>query len=152
MFDVSSLGVIAALLAGTISFVSPCVLPLVPGYVSYIAGRTGPTGAERSRRQAVWLSFCFVLGFSTIFMALGASATALGQALLRWRFELNLIGGAVVILFGLFMLGPCAFKQWNVTYGSTSTFQAGSRWRPMCWASPSVLAGPPVLDRSSAQS
>lgn len=110
MLDVSSLGVIAALLAGTISFVSPCVLPLVPGYVSYIAGRTGATGAERSRSQAVWLSFCFVLGFSTIFMALGASATALGQALLRWRFELNLIGGAVVILFGLFMLGAARIQ------------------------------------------
>lgn len=110
MFDVSSLGVIAALLAGTISFVSPCVLPLVPGYVSYIAGRTGPTGAARSRGQAVWLSFCFVLGFSTIFMALGASATALGQSLLRWRFELNLIGGAVVILFGLFMLGAARIQ------------------------------------------
>ena len=55
MFDVSSLGVIAALLAGTISFVSPCVLPLVPGYVSYIAGHTGVTGAERSRSNAVWL-------------------------------------------------------------------------------------------------
>ena len=110
MFDVSSLGVIAALLAGTISFVSPCVLPLVPGYVSYIAGHTGVTGAERSRSNAVWLSFCFVLGFSTIFMALGASATALGQSLFRWRFELNLIGGAVVILFGLFMLGAARIQ------------------------------------------
>ncbi len=110
MLDVSSLGVIAAFLAGTISFVSPCVLPLVPGYVSYIAGRTGATGAERGRSQAVWLSLCFVLGFSTIFIALGASATALGQALLRWRFELNLIGGAVVILFGLFMLGAARIQ------------------------------------------
>ncbi|WPZ20978.1 cytochrome c biogenesis protein CcdA [Sulfitobacter faviae] len=110
MLDVSSLGVIAALLAGTISFVSPCVLPLVPGYVSYIAGRTGATCEERGRSHAVWLSLCFVLGFSTIFIALGASATALGQALLRWRFELNLIGGAVVILFGLFMLGAARIQ------------------------------------------
>mgnify|MGYP003145854249 CR=1 FL=1 len=110
MLDVSSLGLIAALLAGIISFVSPCVLPLVPGYVSYIAGRTGVTGAHRSRKQAVWLSFCFVVGFSTIFIGLGASATALGQVLLRWRFELNLIGGAIVILFGLFMLGAARIQ------------------------------------------
>tara|TARA_R110002051_G_scaffold102297_3_gene173571 strand:+ start:457 stop:1026 length:570 start_codon:yes stop_codon:yes gene_type:complete len=55
------------------------------------------------------LSLCFVLGFSTIFMALGASATALGQALLSWRYELNLIGGAIVILFGLFMIGAARF-------------------------------------------
>ncbi|RKF15332.1 cytochrome c biogenesis protein CcdA [Roseovarius spongiae] len=110
MLDAASLGAIAALLAGAISFLSPCVLPLVPGYVSYIAGRSGAGSAGLSRWQAVWLSFCFVLGFSTIFMALGASATALGQTLLRWRFELNLIGGAIVILFGLFMLGAARIQ------------------------------------------
>lgn len=105
MADLSLLGMIAALLAGAISFVSPCVLPLVPGYVSYIAGRTTAGDADAGRAQTLWLSLCFVLGFSTIFMALGASATALGQALLRWRYELNLIGGGIVILFGLFMIG-----------------------------------------------
>lgn len=106
MVDLSFFGLSAALLAGIISFVSPCVLPLVPGYVSYVAGRTVSGGAAPSRANAVWLSFCFVLGFSTIFVILGASATALGQALLRWRYELNLVGGAIVILFGLFMIGP----------------------------------------------
>ena len=107
MIDVSLLGLTAALLAGAISFVSPCVLPLVPGYVSYVAGRTTVKGSVTSASawRAVWLSLCFVLGFSTIFIALGASATALGQALLRWRFELNIVGGAIVILFGLFMIG-----------------------------------------------
>jgi cytochrome c-type biogenesis protein len=110
MLDAASLGALAALLAGAISFVSPCVLPLVPGYVSYIAGRTGPNAVDRGRWQAIWLSLCFVLGFSTIFMALGASATALGQTLLRWRYELNLVGGAVVILFGLFMLGAARIQ------------------------------------------
>ncbi|UWQ55873.1 MULTISPECIES: cytochrome c biogenesis CcdA family protein [unclassified Leisingera] len=60
---------------------------------------------EVSRAQTLWLNLCFVLGFSTIFMALRASATALGQALLRWRYELNLVGGGIVILFGLFMIG-----------------------------------------------
>ncbi|AKO99830.1 MULTISPECIES: cytochrome c biogenesis CcdA family protein [Alphaproteobacteria] len=107
MVDISLLGLTAALLAGTISFLSPCVLPLVPGYVSYVAGRTAAEGgaAAASPSRAVWLSLCFVLGFSTIFMGLGASATALGQALLRWRYELNLVGGAIVIVFGLFMIG-----------------------------------------------
>ena len=105
MTDLSTLGLVAALLAGAISFLSPCVLPLVPGYVSYVAGRTVSGGASPSRGRAFGLSLCFVLGFSTIFILLGASATALGQALLRWRFELNLIGGGIVILFGLFMLG-----------------------------------------------
>ncbi|MGR3746370.1 MAG: cytochrome c biogenesis CcdA family protein [Pseudooceanicola nanhaiensis] len=105
MADLSLLGMAAALLAGAISFASPCVLPLVPGYVSYIAGRTATGGVASGRAQTLWLSFCFVLGFSTIFMILGASATALGQALLQWRYELNLVGGGIVILFGLFMIG-----------------------------------------------
>ncbi|SFQ12900.1 cytochrome c biogenesis CcdA family protein [Tranquillimonas alkanivorans] len=111
MLDATSLGAIAALAAGAISFVSPCVLPLVPGYASYIAGRTGPGGRPGPRWGAVWLSFCFVLGFFTIFMVLGASATALGQALLRWRYELNLLGGAIVILFGLFILGAARIQM-----------------------------------------
>ncbi|SDY82716.1 cytochrome c biogenesis CcdA family protein [Citreimonas salinaria] len=110
MADIQSLGLLAALLAGTVSFLSPCVLPLVPGYVSYIAGRTAP-GNTQGRAATIGLSLCFVLGFSTIFIALGASATALGQALLRWRFELNMVGGGIVILFGLFMLGAARLRS-----------------------------------------
>jgi cytochrome c-type biogenesis protein len=105
MIDISLLGFAAALAAGAISFLSPCVLPLVPGYVSYVAGRTVSGGEAPTRWRSVWLSLCFVLGFSTIFITLGASATALGQTLLQWRYELNLIGGAIVMLFGLFMIG-----------------------------------------------
>lgn len=109
MLELSGIGVIAAFLAGAISFLSPCVLPLVPGYVSYVAGRTA--GGMESGRPEGWrlpaagLSICFVLGFSTVFVILGASATALGQMMLSYRYELNLIGGAIIIVFGLFMLG-----------------------------------------------
>lgn len=108
MTDISTIGIAAAFAAGVISFLSPCVLPLVPGYVSYVAGHSI---AERSagtislRLQTAALSLCFVLGFSTIFVLLGASATALGQVLLSYRHELNLIGGAIVIAFGLITLG-----------------------------------------------
>jgi cytochrome c-type biogenesis protein len=110
MPELSGISVLAVLLAGGVSFVSPCVLPLVPGYISYIAGQTaGRSRAAPARGVAFGLSLCFVLGFATVFMALGASATALGQVLLRWRFELNLVGGAIVILFGLFMIGAARF-------------------------------------------
>ncbi|MGE3066906.1 MAG: cytochrome c biogenesis CcdA family protein [Hyphomicrobiaceae bacterium] len=108
MLELSGIGLIAAFLAGAVSFVSPCVLPLVPGYVSYVAGHTaGTMDIEPSdrRRQAISMGLYFVVGFSTIFMALGASATALGQMLLSYRYELNFVGGAIVILFGLFMIG-----------------------------------------------
>ncbi|MET4130525.1 cytochrome c biogenesis protein CcdA [Roseovarius sp. MBR-6] len=110
MADLSLIGMIAALLAGAISFVSPCVLPLVPGYVSYIAGRSVGGAVQPGRGPILWLSLCFVLGFSTIFMILGASATALGQSLLRWRYELNIVGGGIIILFGLFMLGAARIQ------------------------------------------
>lgn len=109
MPELSGIGIIAAFLAGAVSFLSPCVLPLVPGYVSYVAGRT-PRGVESGhledgRLSAAALSVCFIGGFSTVFVILGASATALGQMMLGYRYELNIVGGAIIIGFGLFMLG-----------------------------------------------
>ena len=81
MMDISGIGIFAAFLSGAISFLSPCVLPLVPGYVSYIAGqpdlRTTRSVGLRARAGALGLSACFVLGFSTVFVALGAGASAL---------------------------------------------------------------------------
>lgn len=95
--------------AGIVSFLSPCVLPLVPGYVSYVAGTSLADQAQRpsgTRRLAsLALSLCFVAGFTTVFVALGAGASAAGQLLLRYKNETNIAGGAIVILFGLFMIG-----------------------------------------------
>lgn len=109
MMELSNIGLAAAFAAGAISFLSPCVLPLVPGFVGFIAGRsiTTRSGATITpiRMQTVGLSLCFVLGFSTVFVLLGASATALGQFLQSYRFELNLVGGTIVIVFGLLTLG-----------------------------------------------
>jgi cytochrome c-type biogenesis protein len=101
------LSIPVAFLAGVVSFLSPCVLPLVPGYVSYVTGssleelRDGTATRARALTLALW----FVLGFSLVFVALGASATLLGRALLAWRYELGLVAGAVVLLFGLQLLG-----------------------------------------------
>jgi cytochrome c-type biogenesis protein len=109
MSEISNIGLLTAFAAGAISFLSPCVLPLVPGYVSYVAGGAIPRDSGGSalalRLPAVGLSVCFVLGFSTVFVLLGASATALGQLLLNYRYELNIVGGVIVILFGLFLIG-----------------------------------------------
>lgn len=107
--EISTSAIIAAFAAGTISFLSPCVLPLVPAYVSYIAGQsiahvTTPR-ALIARLQTIALSVCFVLGFTTIFVILGASATALGEALISYKYELGIVGGAIVIGFGLFTIG-----------------------------------------------
>lgn len=109
MLELSSIGVLTAFAAGAISFLSPCVLPLVPGYVSYVAGESlnGPQTQRPSvtKLPALGLSILFVLGFSTVFVILGASATALGQLLLQYRYETNIVGGAIIIAFGLFMTG-----------------------------------------------
>lgn len=107
MPEISTIGVLAAFAAGIVSFLSPCVLPLVPGYVSYVAGRTPTdrTPGRRARLSAAGLSLYFVLGFSTVFIALGASASAIGRLLLSYHVQLNLVGGAVVILFGIFLIG-----------------------------------------------
>ena len=99
-----------AFAAGLISFLSPCVLPLVPAYLSYVAGQSlhrnvndAPTD-PRSRASAALLSGCFILGFSAVFIALGASASAIGRLLLQYRYEAGIAGGALVTLFGLLML------------------------------------------------
>ena len=99
-------GLLTAFMAGMVSFLSPCVLPLVPGYVSYVAGRS--VAAERAapgRLATVGLGLCFVLGFATVFVAMGAGASALSQALIRYRHEAGIAGGVVIILFGLMTAG-----------------------------------------------
>lgn len=109
MSDISMIAVLTAFAAGIVSFLSPCVLPLVPGYLSYVAGHSvngvAQPASGNARLSELTLSALFVLGFSTVFIALGASATALGRLLLAYRQEANLVGGALIALFGLFMTG-----------------------------------------------
>lgn len=111
--DSSSIGIATAFAAGIVSFLSPCVLPVVPGYVSYIAGQNAAEQSAaigmRDRFAALVLSMFFVLGFGAVFVALGASATALGRLFLQYRYEANLLGGIIVMVFGLVMLG--AFRR-----------------------------------------
>jgi cytochrome c-type biogenesis protein len=116
MIEGGAIGLAAAFAAGVISFVSPCVLPLVPAYVSYIAGQPMRGAAQRpdarERLSALSLSAFFVLGFSAVFVTLGASASFLGRLLLQHRYEANLIGGAIVIVFGLLMIGMTRGMPW----------------------------------------
>jgi Cytochrome c biogenesis protein len=101
----------AAFLAGILSFVSPCVLPLVPPYLGFLAGATveelqDRDGAGRAaRRRAVIVALCFVLGFSTVFVGLGATASVIGQMLARWSQTLAFVAGIAIIVMGLHFLG-----------------------------------------------
>lgn len=101
--DVSAAGLTTAFAAGAISFLSPCVLPLGPAYVSYIVGQTVEPQGDR-RLRTMLLSLCFVLGFTTIFVILGAGANVLSSVLAPVRYQVTLLSGALVILFGVFTL------------------------------------------------
>lgn len=103
--DVSYLG---AFLGGLLSFVSPCVLPLVPPYLGFLGGVTFEQ-LERSegvaRRRIFIGASLFVLGFATVFVAMGLGATAIGQAIVKYFDILSIVAGAIIIVFGLHLLG-----------------------------------------------
>jgi cytochrome c-type biogenesis protein len=90
--------------AGLASFLSPCVLPLIPSYITFITGMT-LDDVQRARRVALVHAVLFVVGFSLIFLALGASATLLGRLLVTYRVWISRVGGLLVLLFGLYLLG-----------------------------------------------
>lgn len=105
--DTSSITLPLALFAGLLSFLSPCVLPLVPAYLGYLSGATvGQTGEAKPKRFETFLhSLFFVMGFSVIFVALGATASLIGQVLNQHIFTLRKVGGIIVIIFGLHTIG-----------------------------------------------
>ena len=94
-----------AFLAGLLSFLSPCVLPLVPSYLSFITGVSGVAELESRRHLALLHAVLFVLGFSLIFIALGATATELGLLLKSYQRWVERVGGLLIIVFGLYTLG-----------------------------------------------
>jgi cytochrome c-type biogenesis protein len=108
---VENVTLLAAFVAGILSFISPCVLPLVPGYLSFVSGttldqmRAGGAVAPRARRHVFVASLAFVLGFSLVFIGLGASASALGQLLMEHLSLLGRLAGLLIIVFGLHTMG-----------------------------------------------
>jgi cytochrome c-type biogenesis protein len=105
-----SVSIPAAFVAGIISFLSPCVLPLVPPYLIYLTGATiehvSSNEATAASRRAVMVSaLAFVLGFSTVFVALGASASLIGGLIRAWSAQLSIAAGIVIIIMGLHFLG-----------------------------------------------
>src|SRR5581483_1851324 len=106
----SNVTILAALFAGLVSFLSPCVLPLVPPYLVYLTGtsleRVADAGAaQRARRDTLAAALLFVLGFSTVFVALGASASAIGGLLRIYSGPLAILAGIAIVVMGLHFLG-----------------------------------------------
>ncbi|CBE67131.1 MAG: cytochrome C biogenesis protein CcdA [Candidatus Methylomirabilis oxygeniifera] len=99
-----------ALGAGIFSFLSPCVLPIFPSYLSFVTGLSfgelsGSVDNVKTRRAIILNALCFILGFSVVFMSLGASFSLLGRLLFDYQQILRKVGGVLVILFGLYIAG-----------------------------------------------
>jgi cytochrome c-type biogenesis protein len=92
----------AAFVAGVLMFLAPCTLPIVPGYLTFIAGSSD---AKKDRRRILRNAFAFVIGFSIVFIALGASAGLIGGFVGEWRELISRVAGLIIILFGFTMLG-----------------------------------------------
>jgi cytochrome c-type biogenesis protein len=106
----SNVTLIAAFIAGFLSFISPCVLPLIPGYVSFVSGVSledmrGDAAVSSARRHVLVTSLFFVLGFSLVFVALGATASVVGQFLFERQPLLAKIAGVLLVIFGLHTMG-----------------------------------------------
>jgi cytochrome c-type biogenesis protein len=127
----------AALVAGVVSFLSPCVLPLLPGYVSFLAGtsisRRGGNGRGASTVVAAAL---FVLGFTAVFVALGSTASLAGSLLAPYRGILGRLGGVLIVVFGVIMLGVVRLP-W--LYGEARIDPARARSLG-AWAAPAMGA------------
>jgi cytochrome c-type biogenesis protein len=105
-----SVSLVGAFVAGILSFVSPCVLPIVPGYLSFISGANvaqlkGSEAPKGLARRVAIMSLFFVLGFSTVFVSLGAAATLVGYYLQQYKRVLGMLGGVVIIALGLHTAG-----------------------------------------------
>ena len=99
--------------AGLISFLSPCVLPLIPGYISYISGTTYNELLETTTKVKVYPLIFFTLGFSIVFILFGAAATFIGQLFLSYSNELRIIAGIVILIFSFHILGFLNLKIFN---------------------------------------
>ncbi len=110
MDSISQVSLFAAFSAGLLSFISPCVLPLVPSYLSYITGLSVENLAKAEERRqfqsAIILNaLLFIAGFSSVFIAFGASASLIGQVLYEYQDVIRKVGGVLIIVFGLYLLG-----------------------------------------------
>lgn len=118
-----NINIVAALIAGFTSFFSPCILPLIPGYIFYLAGD--------KKKGAVLKSLLFIVGFTSIFMILGTGAGFIGQFLLRNKKILKIISGVIIIIFALFAFGKLNIKSLNKSYSVKFKSKHGSFFEPL---------------------
>ncbi|GAA4722689.1 cytochrome c biogenesis protein CcdA [Nocardioides endophyticus] len=160
-----ALAVPVALVAGLVSFFSPCVIPLLPGYLSYATGLSGAdlaNGVAGTRRGRMFLgSVLFVLGFTTVFVILGTASGALGSWLVEWDRQLAIVLGAISIVLGLAFAGwlPFLNREWRVhqvpAVGLAAApllgFLFGLGWTPCLGPTLAVINGLAVSEGTAAR-
>jgi cytochrome c-type biogenesis protein len=140
----TGVGIPLALAAGLVSFLSPCVLPLVPGYLSTVIGVTPADLREGvSARRVLVPSLLFIASFSAIFILLGLSATVIGSSLIAHKEELEKIGGGVIILMGLIFLTTPFIGMFNREWHSETLLRLAGRGGPLVAGAAFAIAWTP---------
>jgi cytochrome c-type biogenesis protein len=140
----SGVGIPVALAAGLVSFLSPCVLPLVPGYLSTVIGVTPADLKEGvGARRVLVPSLLFIASFSSIFILLGLSATALGSTLNSHKHTLEQVGGVLIVLMGLFFLATPFVRAFNKEWHSETLLRLAGRGGPLLAGAAFAIAWTP---------
>jgi cytochrome c-type biogenesis protein len=141
----SGVGILAALAAGVVSFLSPCVLPLVPGYLSAVTGVSASELEDASWRRVLGPSLLFVASFSAIFILLGLTATGLGSTLQDHKETLTKISGALIIAMGLLFVGSLFITRLNREWHVDALLERAGRGGPIVAGAAFAIAWTPCI-------
>lgn len=141
----AGVGVLAALAAGLVSFLSPCVLPLVPGYLSAVTGVSGSELENAGWRRILVPSLLFVASFSAIFIALGLTATGLGSALSEHRRTLEKVSAALIIAMGLFFVASLFVRRLNREWHVDALMERAGKGGPVVAGAAFAIAWTPCI-------
>jgi len=145
MPEIGGVGLLAALFAGAVSFLSPCVLPLVPGYLSAVTGISPAELEEASWRAVIPRSLTFVASFSVIFVLLGLSAVELSRTLNQNEDILNKVGGTLIVLMGLFFIAALFVDRLNKEWHVDALLERVGSGGPMIAGAAFAIAWSPCL-------
>jgi cytochrome c-type biogenesis protein len=141
----AGVGILAALLAGIVSFLSPCVLPLVPGYLSAVSGVSASELESAGWRRVLGPSLLFVASFSAIFILLGLTATGIGSVLQDHKELLTKISGALIILMGLLFVGSLFITRLNREWHVEALLERAGRGGPIVAGAAFAIAWTPCI-------
>ena len=141
----AGVGILAALAAGIVSFLSPCVLPLVPGYLSAVSGVSASELENAGWRRVLGPSLLFVASFSTIFILLGLTATGLGSVLQDHKELLTKISGGLIILMGLLFVGSLFINRLNREWHVEALLERAGRGGPIVAGAAFAIAWTPCI-------